>query len=209
MSLKKLQEGSWIKWCGYILQVIDTEGPVLIEPDADRMKAVTKFPTPKNRTELLCFLGLKTQIQSWIPGLNWICKELHQLMSEMTAWYWMETHKAEFQNTKAAITRMITLISYDQSRDTSVITDGSSEGLGFLVYQSSKEDERVRMVQIGSTGLTQRHRLCSPIELESMVIQYMLKKAERYLWACPLFHIYMDCKSIPTCSQDAINIKNI
>ena len=89
--------------CGYILRVIDTEGPLLIKSDSERLKAITDFPTPRNKTKLRRFPCLKMQVHAWIPGLNWICKELHQLMSETVAWNWMEVHEAEFQETKEAI----------------------------------------------------------------------------------------------------------
>ena len=62
MSLKKLQEGDCMKWCRYILRVIDAEEPILIEPDTEELRAVTEFPTPRNRTELRRFLRLKMQI---------------------------------------------------------------------------------------------------------------------------------------------------
>jgi phage anti-repressor protein len=67
---------------------------------------------PNNRTELRWFLGLKTQIQAWIPELNYKCKELHQLTSENTAWVWMEIHQKESEETKKALASMITLTSY-------------------------------------------------------------------------------------------------
>ena len=79
MSLKKLQEGLEVKWCDYLLKVIDSHGPILIKPNLERQRAVTEFPRPKNRTQLGHFLGLKTQVQVCIPGINWICKELHAL----------------------------------------------------------------------------------------------------------------------------------
>ena len=85
ISLKMLQEGLCIKWCGYMLRVIDAEGPLLIEPDSERLKVVTEFPSPMNRTELRKFLSFKMQVQAWIPILNWIYKELHQLTLETMA----------------------------------------------------------------------------------------------------------------------------
>ena len=48
----------------YILIIIDAEGPVLIKLDPERLKAVTEFPIPKNKTELRRLLGLKTQVQA-------------------------------------------------------------------------------------------------------------------------------------------------
>ena len=35
MSLKKLQEGIEVKWCGYILKIISDNGPIVIKPDPE------------------------------------------------------------------------------------------------------------------------------------------------------------------------------
>ena len=64
------------------------------------------------------------------------------------------------------------------------------------------------MIQISSTGLKEREKLCSPVELESMAIRYCLKKSDHYLRACPHFKIFTDCKSIPTVQKEIVNIKN-
>ena len=81
-TLKRFQAGEVVKWCGFMLIVIDAGGLVLIKPDADKLKTITESLILKNRSVLRCFLGIKMQIQGWIPTLNWTCKDLHKLTSE-------------------------------------------------------------------------------------------------------------------------------
>ena len=113
----------------------------------------------------------------------------HALISETITWNWLEIHEKEFEDTKTAITNVMTLTTFDMNKDTAVIMDRSCKGLGFLLYQTSMEDEKKSVIQIGSTGLKPRETLCSPVELESMAIRYMIKETDHYLRACPNFKI--------------------
>ena len=138
-----------------------------------------------------------------------MCTNLHALTSETVTWNWLKIHEKEFEDTKTAITNVMTLTTFDMNKDAAVITNGSCQGLGFLLYQTSKENEKKSVIQIGSTGLKPRETLCSPVELESMAIRYMIKKTDHYLRACPHFKNYTDCKAIPPVQREIVNIRNI
>ena len=89
-----------------------------------------------------------------------------------------------------------------------MVCDGSSLGLGFVLYQNKTDEEERSVVQIGSTGLKERESRNSPVELESMAIRFGLKKADHYLRACPKFKIITDCKAIPSNMREIVNIRN-
>ena len=63
-SLKKLQEGLRVNWCGFLLRVVEDEGPIFIEPDQEKLDAIKDYTKPKNRKQLQSLLGLRTQIQN-------------------------------------------------------------------------------------------------------------------------------------------------
>ena len=63
-----------------------------------------------------------------------MCTNLHALTSDTVAWNWLEVHEKEFEDTKTAITTMMTLTTFDMNKGTAVITDGSVKELGFLLY---------------------------------------------------------------------------
>ncbi|XP_064464406.1 uncharacterized protein K02A2.6-like, partial [Ornithodoros turicata] len=57
-------------FCGavtYLGHIVSDQG---ISPDPEKMAAVSKFPTPRNLTELQSFLGLTSYFQKFIPNHN-------------------------------------------------------------------------------------------------------------------------------------------
>ena len=53
----------------------------------------------------------------------------------------MEIHEKEFEDTKTAITNVMSLITFDMKKETAVICDGSCQGLGFILYQKKKDED--------------------------------------------------------------------
>ena len=63
ISLNKFQIGHMVKFAGHI---ISSEG---VQPDPERIKAISDFPAPTCLKELRSFLGLANQLGSFHPDL--------------------------------------------------------------------------------------------------------------------------------------------
>lgn len=59
-SLRKLKEGRRLPWLGFIIESEYNGSPIKISPDPMKVKAIKSYPVPLSKTELQCFLGLKT-----------------------------------------------------------------------------------------------------------------------------------------------------
>ena len=66
-------------------EVISRQG---IQPDPQKVKALTEKPPPKNKKELQAFLGVINYLNKFSPGTSEACKPLRKLMSSKVTWTW-------------------------------------------------------------------------------------------------------------------------
>ena len=64
-------------------EVVSREG---LQPDLQKIRALTKISVPKNKRELQAFLGIINYLGKFPPGTSEVCKPLRQLMSSKTTW---------------------------------------------------------------------------------------------------------------------------
>ena len=57
-----------------------------IQPDLQKIRALTKMPVPKNKKELQGFLGIINYLGKFSPGKAEVCKLLHTLTSSKMTW---------------------------------------------------------------------------------------------------------------------------
>ena len=59
-------------------EVVSRQG---VQPDPQKVRALTEMPTPKNKKELQIFLGIINYLNKFSPGMSETCKPLGKLMS--------------------------------------------------------------------------------------------------------------------------------
>ena len=117
-----------IKFLG---QVVDSNG---INPDPEKIKAITNMAKPTNITELRRFLGMLYQLNKFTP----------HLLSSRNQW-------TAFQEVKTILTSSETLCPYNPLLPTVVSADASSFGLGAVLRQ--QHDDALRPVAYISRAL--------------------------------------------------------
>ena len=65
----------------------------VIQPDPQKVRALTDMPAPKNKKELQAFLGI----------INYQCKPLCKLTSSKMTWTWNASYKQLFDKTKSIV----------------------------------------------------------------------------------------------------------
>ena len=75
-----------------------------IRPDDEKYAAIKRFPSPKDVKDLRSFLGLATQLGSFIPDLAHITNELRPLLKKGIAWQWTEDTEEHFVKAKNLLT---------------------------------------------------------------------------------------------------------
>ena len=81
-------------------EVVSREG---IQPDLQKIRALTKMPVPKNKMELQAFLGIINYLGKFSPGTVVVCKPLRKLTSSKIAWTWNASYQQLFDKAKSLI----------------------------------------------------------------------------------------------------------
>ncbi|XP_045456438.1 uncharacterized protein LOC123666387 [Melitaea cinxia] len=81
----------------YLGHVISSDG---IQTDPEKLEAVQKWPTPKDKTEVRAFLGLCSYYRRFVKGFSEIAKPLHRLTEDKRQFSWDGTCEDSFQKLK-------------------------------------------------------------------------------------------------------------
>jgi len=100
--------------------------------------AITKFPTPSNRTDLRSFFGLVNQPSSSTNTTAPLLTPLRPLLRTNNDFLWSPDHQQAFTIVKDAL-KIAPVLSYlDVNKPTHICTDTSCHGLGFIVHTPAK-----------------------------------------------------------------------
>ena len=129
ISVDKFLISNKVPFGGIMLDA--SEGDLKIYPDPSRIIALKNLQTPKNRKELLSFLGTLTTFQKWTPSLSFVTKHLRLLSSKNSIFKWTDEHQIEFNKAKSIISDLKRLSPFDILKDTELIVDGSGVTLWY------------------------------------------------------------------------------
>ncbi|UYV70144.1 K02A2.6-like, partial [Cordylochernes scorpioides] len=118
-----------IKILGHL---VDANG---IHPDPDKVEAVSKFPRPRNISELRSFLGLCSYYRRFIENFADKARSLHDLLKTEKQFYWDAAQEKAFEVLKTALISEPVLGHFDESADTHLHTDASGHGIGAVFLQ--------------------------------------------------------------------------
>ncbi|UYV66796.1 hypothetical protein LAZ67_4002874, partial [Cordylochernes scorpioides] len=134
LNHKKCHFGSRrIKILGHL---VDANG---IHPDPDKVEAVSKFPRPRNISELRSFLGLCSYYRRFIENFDDKARSLHDLLKTEKQFYWDAAQEKAFEVLKIALISEPVLGHFDESAYTHVQTDASGHGIGAVILQIQDE----------------------------------------------------------------------
>ena len=146
-----------------------SEGELKFYPDPSRIAALKNLQRPKNRKELLSFLGTLATFQKWTPSLSFVTKHLRLLSSKNSVFKWTDEHQIEFNKAKSIISDLKRLSPFDKLKDTKLIVDGSGESLGYILVQP-RLDGGKNFIKCNSVGLTDAQTNYAPIEIKKTLI---------------------------------------
>ena len=81
-------------------KVVPREG---IQPDPQKIRALTKMLASKNKKELQAFLGIINYLGKFSPGMAEVCKPLQKLTSSKMTWIWNASYQQLFNKEKSLI----------------------------------------------------------------------------------------------------------
>ncbi|UYV77740.1 hypothetical protein LAZ67_15002095 [Cordylochernes scorpioides] len=176
-----------IKILGHL---VDANG---IHPDPDKVEAVSKFPRPRNISELKSFLGLCSYYRRFIENFAGKARSLHDLLKTEKQFYWDAAQEKAFEVLKTALISEPVLGHFDESADTHLHTDASGHGIGAVLLQIQGGKERP--IAYASRSLTKAENNYSTTEKECLAVVWSISKFRPYLFGRP-FTVVTDHHSL-------------
>ena len=93
-----------------------------VQPDPQKVKALTEMPAPKNKKELHAFLGIINYLCKFSPGTAQVSELLCKLICK-TTWTWNTSYQQLFDNAKSIIKADVCMKFYDSSKPLYLETD--------------------------------------------------------------------------------------
>jgi hypothetical protein len=142
-----------------------------------KVDAVTKLPSPTNRTSVRSFIARCSYYRKFVPGFAAIARPLYLLCGKMTPFKWTEEAESAFQHLKELLTQspVLAFPMDDAPTSISIHTNASDVGLGAVLYQM--QDGVKKVLEYASRAL-------SPSERNYGVPQ---KEMKSVVWAVDLF----------------------
>ena len=197
LSKKKFEISNRVKFAGHIL------GEGGIEPDPEKIKAITAFPTPKNITDVRSFMGLTNQLGAFLPDLAQMAVPIQELTKKNVPFVWSQEQEETFQQLKRIITSNLIVQPFhmDSKRFRTVLyTDASYLGLGYLLVQeelnNSGQVRDQRLIRCGSRSLIPAEKNYAPTELECLAVYFAVSHCNHFLVGAPQVEVRTDHRSL-------------
>lgn len=158
-----------ITFMGHII----SEGSIRV--NAKNKESISNMQTPVDKDGVHRFLGLLKYVTRFIPNLSKETAGLRNLTQNNVKFKWEDKHKKEFDELKEFILSDQVLAIYDPSKEVTIETDASKNGLGCVITQEG------RPVSYASRTLSKSEIKFSQIEKELLAI----------VFACTRFHYYL------------------
>ena len=163
-----------IEFCGYR---ISADGWTVVDA---KVKAISQFPAPSNRTDLRSFTGLISQCGEFTPHLSEHAAPLCPLLKTSNEFVWDSVHTDTVNAAKAELLSPSTLSFFQRDQPLRLETDASAlHGLGYVLWQL--QDGKWRILQCGSRFLSDPESWYAVIELELLAVVWAVKKCSLYL----------------------------
>ncbi|KAL0812161.1 hypothetical protein ABMA28_009538 [Loxostege sticticalis] len=165
-----------------------------IRPGVQKTQAVSKFPIPRNQSDVRRFLGLAGFFRRFVKDFALLARPLTNLLKKDTAWQWSESQQSAFENLKKLLIERPLLAIYNHSAETQLHTDASKFGLGGILMQRTGSDPW-RPVSYYSRQTSPDEQKLHSFELETLAVICALNKFRTYLLGIK-FTIVSDCNAL-------------
>ena len=171
----------------FLGEIVSREG---IQPDLQKVRALTEMPLPKTKRELQAFLGIINYLGKFSSGTVEVCKPLRKLMSSRMMWTWNTSYQQLFDKAISLIKVEVCMKFYDDTKLLYLETDTSGVSLEAALLQlhdnttcqkgMAPDNTILCPIMFASKSLTGAECRYSNIECEVLGILHGLEKFHHY-----------------------------
>ena len=165
--------------------VISAQG---VATDEGKIKAIKKWPTPTNITEVQSFLGFMGYYHKFIPKFVQVTQPLHELTSgenagkKKAAIQWNSKCQQAFDDLKRLCTTAPILAYANFTKPFKLHTDACGSGLEAVLYQTCKDDTDT-VIGYASRSLSKAASHYPAHKLEFLALKWaVVKRFHEYLY---------------------------
>ena len=177
-----------IPWWG---MVISSQG---LSPCPEKVKAIKKMKPPKNRDEVKSLFCMLQSNKNFIPSLATKTNNIRSLLSERNDFNWNSKCDKEFKDIKEELSKDILLHHFDPELNTEIVVDAHKSGISAILMQTDKESKH--MVAVASRATTDVESRYPQIDLESIAVDFGLRRFRFYIAGGPKVQVITDHKPL-------------
>lgn len=155
--------------------------PEGITIDESRVSSILNIPNPKNKKDLISFLGMLNYLNSFIQDLAIITEPLRNITKNDSEFIWDNVTQECFDKAKQAVAKKVLLNFPKENGEFVITTDASRMGISAILSQKLVGEDREILIEFYSRGLRGSEVSYSVYRLELLAIVCGLKKFSKYI----------------------------
>jgi len=192
--LKKHQLYPKLKKCEFFRSEIDFLGFTIDKngkrPMSDKIHKALDFATPKNKKQLMQFIGLANYYRDHIDQFSIIASPMTDLLQKDRKFEWSDECQNRFEQMKEALSSAPVLRASDHKKPFYIHCDASDVGGGASLEQLD-EDNKAYAVQFWSKKFNETERNYDTIKKETFIAKEALKHFRPHIHGAEV-HLYTD-----------------
>jgi len=161
----------------YLGHIISEKG---IATDPEKTSAIKSWPVPKNKKQVRSFLGFCSYYRRFVKGFSSKARPLFKLTEDHTRFIWTDSCQEAFVTLKQALISSPILSFPTEEGEFILDTDASNHGLGAVLSQKQKGQEKV--IAYFSRTLNKSERNYCVTRRELLAIVSSIKSFHHYLY---------------------------
>ena len=155
-----------------------------IKPIPSKIEAIKRIPSPKEKKDVMQFLGSVNFYSKFIEKLHKDLKPLYTLLHDDIKFQWTPELEKIFQDVKNAITADTELTIPDTKHPFFITVDASLFGLRAVLFQMN-ETNKMKVISYNSRILNTQEQKLSTLDRELLAIVYALQIYEFLIIGSP------------------------
>ncbi|KAF3670081.1 putative 40S ribosomal protein S21-like [Capsicum annuum] len=152
-----------------------------IELDPSKIKAIQDLPPPKNRTELMSFLGRLNYISRFISQLTTTCEPIFKLLKKSVVVEWTEECQEEFNRIKRYLSNPPVLVPPEPGRPLILYLSVMDNSFDCVLGQHNVTSKKEQAIYYLSKKFTAYEARYTFLERTCCALTWVAQKLKHYL----------------------------